>query len=71
MDFLRFLGKPEQKIVDYCQEHKLPYKVVLTKDPRAAADSVTEKKVIRLDWNQDTLIILVGCFAPATYDRRN
>lgn len=66
MDFLCLLGKPENEAVRYLEDQGLPCHVVITKDPRAAADSRTEKRVIRISRQGDTVEILVGYFALAT-----
>lgn len=63
MDYLRFLGKSESQIIEYCTELGLSYQVLVTRDPRAATDQLTEKRVIRVSIHNQTLEILVGCFA--------
>lgn len=69
MELLSFLGQSEEDITRYCQERQIPYKVVMTRDPRAAEDSATENRIIRLNWDQDTLVILIACFAQAVYKK--
>ena len=63
MDHLPFLGKAESEILKYCTEHGLSYRVIVTRDPRAAAEQLTEKRVIRIRKHKQTLEILVGCFS--------
>lgn len=68
MELLNFLGQSEQEIICYCREQQIPYKVDMTKDPRANEDSATENRIIRLSWEQGTLVILLGCFTRAAYN---
>lgn len=69
MELINFLGQSAQEVIDYCQQQQIPYQLLTTRDPYATNDRVIENRVIRLSWNKDTLLILLGCFTPATYHR--
>jgi len=68
MDYLQYLGRDEKEIIGYCTEKGLPYRVIETKDPRAASDNLTERRVIRIIQRPEALEILVGYFALPAYE---
>lgn len=70
MDFLMLLGKNPAIVMQELQAISGNVEISETLDPRSNDDSF-EKRVIRIQQDNKTTKILVGCFKTPSYQNKN